>query len=168
MNQYFPADNENDPWADTPYTEPGPLPGFVKTVTIIDMVLATLRGIAIPLAIIGLMTIPDDDPLTPTILFEVVGHLGLFTAGLVAGIGILRKSIIGLYAGYANVAITLFTFAIGIWQVTIKADGFVTPPEKMAAILGGGIAILFRFAILVVYIVALMKFKKYLETNNKL
>ena len=170
MNEYISPDHQDEAWEGVRSDQriESLLPGFVKAVAIIDLVLITIRALMTPLSILGFSVMQPEDPLRTTVMFEIGCHVSIFSAGLVANIGILRKSVIGLYAGYASLVVTLLSFIVGAWQLSIQIDAFTEPAQKIAAMAGGGIVMIIRIAILVVYFIALLQFKRYLMSNDKL
>jgi len=154
-----PAPNDN--FGNQPVEEE--FPSFVKGWMITDIVFCALRGLMVPLSILGYHTIEKSDPLYRTALFEIGSNIALAIVGLTAAIMILNRVKEGIPVAYLAVVCTLATFGVGVWQLSINLRGITNPAERGGFIAGGVFVIVLRFVLLGFYVTAVNKAKDFLS-----
>ncbi|NQU20205.1 MAG: hypothetical protein HQ567_02910 [Candidatus Nealsonbacteria bacterium] len=176
MSQNFYEPSQVDPFGQQP---PGihrgtRLPGFVKGFIITDLVLCSLRAIAVLVGIFGYLAIQQNAnmPGVPavvaeTALYEVLSGLGIVVFGFIAGIMILCKKPAGVIFGYPALLFTLASTAVGIWQSSAMIEAAPAgTPEAAGMLVGLVVAVLFRVVLAILYFVALLMASKALASND--
>ncbi|TVS11940.1 MAG: hypothetical protein EA424_23140 [Planctomycetaceae bacterium] len=151
-----------DPFGSRPAVKT--LGGFVLTILILDLVFCAMRfGLAM-LGAVGFAMIEPDDPMRPTVVFEVGTGLAIALFGISANILILLKKPIGIYLAVVKIFFTVANMLVGIWQASLQfgpiAEGAVGA-ERTGILVGFTIGILFvlgfRLTLMGLYIAALVK-----------
>ena len=142
------------------------LPGFCMTIAIIDLIMASIRLLLVPLSVLGYSMMQEDDPLIITVPFEIGFGLLIGLAGIIAAIGMLMKKEWAIPAGWANVCITVPGIFVGVWQASIatNTDPMLANNEaaQIGAMIGAVIAVGIRLTLVVLVVVALLKYKAWL------
>jgi len=180
MSQNYYEPPQVDPFGQQPLGDPREqrLPGFVTGYMITDLVLCSLRALAVLMGIVGYLAIQQnanipgvpkpDSPLAQTAIFEILTGLGIVVFGFAANIMILRKNPSGIVFGYLALLATVASMAVGIWQSSVMAEDAAPPgsPEAAAVVVGVVLAIVFRVVLAVLYFVALSMARKALAFND--
>lgn len=146
------------------------LGGFVLTILILDLIFCALRLGLAALGAVGFAMIEPDDPMRPTVVFEVGTGLAIALFGISANIMILLQNRIGIYLAVVKILFTAANMLVGIWQASLQfgpiADGAVGD-ERTGILVGFTIGILFvlgfRLTLMGLYIAALVKANKVLS-----
>lgn len=157
----YQSSTPNDDFGNQPVNEP--LPSFVKGWMIADIVFCALRGLMVPLSILGYHTIEKSDPLYRTALFEIGSNTALAIIGLTAAIMILNQVKEGIPVAYLAVVATLATFGVGAWQLSINLVKITDPAERGGFIAGGVFVFVLRFVLLGFYVTAVNKAKDFMS-----
>ena len=137
------------------------MPGFCKTIFIIELVFCCIRTVLVLGGIVGLLNMVNVPPrLQQTVIFEVSAGAGIAVFGIF-GMGLLlaRKDM-GVVLGYLDVVSTIGSLIVAVWQLSILAEN-VPPgsPERIGMYVGGGITLLIRLALIGLLIAAMMKYR---------
>lgn len=157
-----PGQPDFDPFASRPAVKT--LGTFVLTILILDLVFCAIRfGLAM-LGVVGFAMIEPDDPMRPTVVFEVGTGLAIALFGVSANILILLQKPIGIYLAIVKIFFTLANMLVGVWQAYLQlgpmTDGAVGA-ERTGILIGLTIGLLFvlgiRLTLMGLYIAALVK-----------
>ncbi len=151
-----------DPFARRPAVKT--LGAFVLTILIMDLVFCAMRFGLAALGAVGFAMIEPDDPMRPTVVFEVGTGLAIALFGVSANILILLQKSIGIYLAVVKIFFTLANMLVGIWQASLQfgpvADGAVGA-ERTGILIGFAVGILFvlgiRLTLMGLYVAALVK-----------
>ncbi|MDD5645260.1 MAG: hypothetical protein PHO00_07450 [bacterium] len=143
-----------------------PYPVFSKTLFIMDLVFSCLRIPLVLLGIIGMISMRHEDPIYFSGYFEILTGAGIVVCGLWANIALLIKNPMGITLAYYNIAFTIGSMLVGIWQIIIQASMLGGDTVKIASFsVGAGFTFIVRIAVLSCYFIALKKFKMWLERS---
>lgn len=141
------------------------LPTFCKSIFIIELVFAGLRAVLVLLGFVGYAVMKQqqaDRQLLNSAVFEIATGLGMVLTGIPANIFLLMRQRWATVVGWMYAVITVCSFSVAFWQLTIYARQFAPgSPQYVGAYVGGGITVTIRLALLVLYIVALFKFTQW-------
>ena len=156
------------------YAAPVPrsLPGFPKTMFIIDLVLCTIRIGFVLLGFIGYMAIKQQQPNSPlliTMTFELLSGTAIFLTGIPANVGMLMRQPWGVILAALCVMATLSSFGVAIWQLILMADAQAPPgtPQRIGYFIGGGVMAVIRLGLLATYIAAVVSFSSWLNSAKR-
>ncbi|MCK9554788.1 hypothetical protein M0R36_03095 [bacterium] len=143
-----------------PGAAPNPYPVFSKTFFIMDLVFSSLRIPLVLLGIIGMISLQKDDPIYFSGYFEILTGAGIAVFGLWANIALLAKKPSGITMAYYNIAFTIGSVLVGIWQIIIQSSAVAGDAVRVASFsIGSGFAFIIRIALLACYFIAVKKFK---------
>ncbi len=146
------------------------LPTFCLVMFIVSLVFCVLRLMMVVLGFIGWSALTQanpNDPLLATVLFEIGAGAAMAFFGIVGNSLLLAKKPIGVVFGWGLVAATLVSIGVGVWQLSIMAEAYPDgSPERVGAYIGGGVMVLIRLTILILFGVALMRFGRWAKENN--
>ncbi len=144
------------------------LPGYTKTMAIIDLVFCCLRAIMVILSIAGyFMLAREQSPLIGSVVAEIAA--GLLTAlfGIPANVLILLRKPAGLWIAMVAVAGTIAAMGVAVWQTSLQADQFAPgTPQRVGFFIGLGLVSLIRLGLLGLYIGALVQFANWLRRQK--
>ena len=103
---------------------------------------------------IGWAMMEKGSPLYPTAGLEVISGLGIALFGIPGNVMVLLKKPGGIPLCYLNVACTVLSLIVGVWQATILVGNTSGGAETVGALFGGMIALVIRAVLLVLYIAA--------------
>jgi len=150
-------------------------------VAIIDIIFCTFRGAGLLLSVASVAVQQRQglqNPAGEYLAFEVATGAAVVLFGLLANAGMLFKAGWAVIPGYLAVASTVASCAVGVWTALTMAPHVM---EQAAGIEGGGpppqvlgtimivtavLTTLARLAILVVYVVALVKYARWFARRN--
>jgi hypothetical protein len=158
------TDQPPQPAAQVPGTLPAPpakLPAFVTAFTIADLVFCSLRLILAGFSAIGFAMMEKGSPLYPTAGLEVISGLGIALFGIPGNIMVLLKKPGGIPLCYLNVASTVLSLIVGVWQATILVGNTSGGAETVGALFGGMVALVVRAILLVLYIAVVRMAQKH-------
>ena len=149
------------------------LPMFVKVVLIVDLVMCSLRALLVALGIVGsfmLMTQGQSGTQLVMTVLEVASGLVIAAAGLSGNIMMLLRKRAGLFLGIIATLATSVSILIGVIQALTMYEQFVggTEAQMVGFIIGFGLTALIRIGLLVLYIVALVGFTRFLDRQSDL
>lgn len=135
------------------------LPGYCKTMFIIDLVLCCLRVPMVILGFVGASMITPDDPLAQTVKFELATGIAIVGFGILANIGLLLKKSWGALLGYLALVASTASIGTAVMQIGAQMDQYAEgSPERIGAVIGGGFVFMIRLALMGLYLAALLKF----------
>ncbi|MBN2190044.1 MAG: hypothetical protein JW728_02400 [Candidatus Aureabacteria bacterium] len=138
-------------------------PVFSKTFFIMDMVFSCLRIPLVLLGILGMVSMQKDDPIYFSGYFEILTGMGIAVFGLWANIALLSKKASGITMAYYNIAFTIGSTLVGIWQIVIQSSAVAGDAVRVASFsIGAGFTFIIRIALLICYFIAVKKFKSWL------
>ena len=138
-----------------------PLPTFCTVYFIIDLIFCFLRAAIVMIAIVTIQNpeVANNPMVAQTSMFEIGAGLGMVLLGIPGNFLMLFKQRFGAYLAGAKVLPTLASFGVGLWQLTFIMGQFPEgSAERMGAMIGAGMALLVRIALLAVYIGAIVTF----------
>jgi hypothetical protein len=154
-----------------PPTGPGaapvtPVPTFSKVLFIIDLIFCILRIPMVLFAVLGLIALRSgqgiDMPYSETVVvLEIASSCLIVVLGIPTDILLLLRRGWALGLGYATALATLPSVGVGTYEAWIQYQNLPagsTPAYGMGVILGGGVALGVRVLLLVLYVIALVKF----------
>ena len=140
-------------------------PGFCKTIFIMELVFSGLRLLTVLLAIVGYAILRQQQPesdLTFSAVFEIASGLAMLLTGLPANILFLLRKRWAAVIGWLYVATTVGSLGIAIWQTKLHFRQFKAgSPEQIGGYVGAGFAFTIRVVLLVLFVVALVKFSQW-------
>lgn len=144
------------------------LPGFCKTIFIIELVLCCLRVPLVVAGFVGATMMGPDDPLAQTVIYELATGVGIVGFGILANIGLLMKKGWGVPLGYLALVATAGSVGTGILQFSAQMNQFpMGSPERVGVMFGGGIVFIIRLALMGLYLAALKKFSAWFKEQPK-
>ncbi len=106
-------------------------------------------------------------------VMDVVTGVGMMFSGIIGNSLMLARKRVGLYFGYLLVFFVLSSFLVAMIQmVTLfnsQGSGAAGAPQQaqlIGMVIGASVAIIFRLALLIAYVLALVKFKQWCEVNR--
>lgn len=139
-----------------------PMPVFCLVVFIIDLVLLGLRAMLVLLGFVGLQAAAGNPMVRETGVAEIATGAAMVLLGVSANVAMLARQSWGVYLAYLKVLATLGSCGVGIWQLTIMLQQFPEgSAERVGAMVGAAIAMMFRVALVVVYVTAVIMFSKW-------
>jgi hypothetical protein len=156
-----------------------PFPTFVMVVAIIDIVFCVFRGFGLLVSLGAHLVAPQQPGQTviesPTASFEMAAAVAIVAFGLTANTAMLAKVGWAVIPGYLAVAATLADCAMDVWSAFVVAPQVVEQMGQQlnhSQDLAGTMIIatvalttLWRVAILVVYVFALLKFSRWVSSR---
>ena len=125
--------------------------GFSKGWIITDLVFCSLRLIAALLGMVGASQIPDDNPLAPTFMFEVLAAMGIACFGIPANILILNGRRLGVALAWASLLFTALSLGVSVWQMSIKIELLPDQATRFGMMIGAGIVFVIRIGLNITY-----------------
>lgn len=169
------VENKQNPYAAPLTTSPimataraEPLPTFVKTVAILDLVFCGLRVLFVAMGAIAVMQ-PDaieDQNLRLTAPYEVATGACIALFGIIAGIGLLTGKRYAIIFGVLALAATVASTGVGGWQLSTMLDAAPQGAERTGMMIGGVFSILVRLGLIVLYGAALMRFSQWINRQE--
>lgn len=157
----------------TPYpAPPSSLPGFPKTMFIIDLVFCTLRIFMVLLGLVGYLAIKQQQPNSPlltTMPLELLAGTAIFLTGIPASTGMLMRQSWGVILAALCALATVASLGIAIWQVVLMADIQAPPgsPQRIGMFIGGGVTGIIRLGLLAAYGAAVAQFANWLRSRPR-
>lgn len=176
--------NEQSPWAEGVYASNveatgsmrptralSPIPTFCKVVFIIDLVMASIRGLIVPFSIMGAAMIPSDDPLMASVYFEIAFGVLIAAVAVPANILGLMGKASAYVVGWVNILMTFGGICVGIWQAVLIYPAQIAQsgsgsPESIGFIFGAVIAIAIRAGLAGAMAVSLLRYKTWLNESK--
>jgi hypothetical protein len=146
------------------------MPTYITVLLVIDLVLLGFRALFVALASITVMTpaLQQDPMVAQTAGFELAAGLLMVFTGVPAAIAMLARQPWGVWLAYAKIAATLGSMAVGAWQGTYLVAQY--PPssaEHAGAIVGIGIAMLFRSLLVGLYVFTVLQFSRWVRQSDQ-
>ncbi|WP_425400837.1 hypothetical protein [Aeoliella sp.] len=142
------------------------LPGYVKAWAIVALVFSSLRVIMTALSAFGALVVKPDNPLYPTVAFEVASNAGFAIFGLIGNILLLMKKPISLIFCKLMVVMVVLNIGVGIWQGLILVSQIVDPAQQMGGYGGLAFTALIRAVLIGFYIAAIVKAHAYFAERD--
>ena len=150
---------------------------FPKVLAIISLALCFIRGTLGLFGIIGTAVLFEQaaGEINNSILIagaEVVSALFIAVFGIIANILILLKKRAALPLAWLMVFFTILSICVGVatvaQQILIASGGTpdFTDPQTIGMVIGAGLMLLIRLAILVSYIAALVVFSRWINGST--
>lgn len=170
-----PYDSRNPysaPLSEQPFLAPRApegLPGFAKTMFIIDLIFCCLRVPMVMLAFVGYATLQQrNDPLLPTVMGEIAAGIGIALFGIPANILALLRVRMAVWLAALSLIATSGSIAVGIWQGTFKIEEFPAgSPQRMGAVVGMAFAIIVRVGLAGAYLGAVVQFANWVKRSGR-
>lgn len=144
-----------------------PLPTFCLIVFIVDLVLCSLRLLMVPFSILGLMFAEDVEQVFGASVFaEILAGLLIGVIGIAANVMLLVKKPLGVHLGNALVALTVASYGVAVWQTVLQFGMLDSTAERVGGVIGFVVVMAVRVTLLALFVVALMKFKRWMETRE--
>ena len=130
---------------------------------IIDMVLCALRALFVLFSAASYQVLPADNPLATTVLWEIAAGAGIVVFGLSGDLLLLLKKPWAMGLAWLSVLSTLGATAVGVWALSLLAEPMAgnDQAKQIGFWVGGGITLLVRLGILVVFVAALVVYSKW-------
>lgn len=155
----------------------GEFPKFCTTMFVISLIFSILRILSTGFSILGILLIASQagtpDFMVRNAVMDVVTGAGMMLSGIIGNSLMLARKPVGLYFGYLLVFFVFGSFLVAMIQaVTLfnaQGSGAAAAPQQVqlfSMVIGAGVAIIFRLALVVAYVVALLKFKQWCDVNR--
>lgn len=143
-------------------------PTFAKVMFIIDLVLCSIRLLLVLIGIVGAVgLIEQNDPLAPTVLFELATGAGIVLFGIPGNILLLLRKPWAVALGWLALVSTVASLGVGVWQLEIILDR-VPPggPERAVAAVAAVVTVLARLFLIALYGAALWLFSSWAKRQT--
>jgi hypothetical protein len=158
QNQPYPQ-QITPPYAPYPPKRASALPTFCFVIFILDLVFCGLRIPLVALSMVGAQMAQNDPMVARTGSMEILTGAAIALFGISAGVAFLCKQKWGAILGWLTCLATLASIGVGVWQASYMIDKFpANSPQRIGAVVGGGISCLVRLALLGLYAFAIVKF----------
>lgn len=134
------------------------LPTLCLVVFVLELVFSGLRGCVLPLSMLGAAVVQADDPLAPTIVFEIATGVGMVVLGLATGVGGLLKQGWAATAGWIKTPFTLASIGVGLWQSMLTSAQDVPPEVRAGMLVGAMFALGVRVGLLGLFVAGLLQY----------
>ena len=141
------------------------LPVFSIFFLVTDIVFCAIRIIFVIFSMIGMSQLNSNEALYLSGLLEIITGIGIVFFGLIGNIGVLLKKSSILTFCWLNVAETVASFFVGIWQATILSSSVAGGPESAGFLIGSIGSMLIRVALLICYVIAVSRAKVFLDNT---
>jgi hypothetical protein len=131
--------------------------GFAKGWIITDLVFCSLRLIAGLLGVVGASQIPSDNPLAPTIMFEILTAMGIACFGIPANILLLNGRRLGVALAWTALLFTALSLGVSAWQMSIQMEIVADQATRFGMMVGAGIVFVIRLGLNITYATVVYK-----------